>query len=66
MLASPTDRKRVSNLALRSSEWQAPAAGRRSRTRLRSKQPAVYQCCSSMACVLLTRRGACSVCRRGG
>eukprot|EP00969_Alexandrium_andersonii_P316977 14003812-Alexandrium_andersonii.AAC.1 len=35
MLASPRDRSNASNLALRSSEWRFPAAGRRSRTRAR-------------------------------
>eukprot|EP00969_Alexandrium_andersonii_P130003 5747440-Alexandrium_andersonii.AAC.1 len=60
------DRKRASNLALHSSEWRVPAAGRRSRTRLHFKQPAGYPCSSSMACVMPTRLGACSVCRRGG
>eukprot|EP00969_Alexandrium_andersonii_P006388 277196-Alexandrium_andersonii.AAC.1 len=59
-------RKRVSNLALHSSERRVPAAGRRSRTRLRFKQPAVYPCSSSMACVMFARLGACSACRRGG
>eukprot|EP00969_Alexandrium_andersonii_P324187 14324188-Alexandrium_andersonii.AAC.1 len=58
MLASPRDRSSISNLALHSSEWRVPTAGRRSRTRVRFKHPAAYPCSSSMACVLFTRLGA--------
>eukprot|EP00969_Alexandrium_andersonii_P045647 2003484-Alexandrium_andersonii.AAC.1 len=55
-----------SNRERHSSEWRAPAAGRRSRTRLHFKQPAVYPCSSSMAWVMSTRLGARSVGARGG
>eukprot|EP00969_Alexandrium_andersonii_P141651 6263973-Alexandrium_andersonii.AAC.1 len=34
--------KSVSDLALRSSEWRVPAAGRRSRMRSHFKQPVSY------------------------
>eukprot|EP00969_Alexandrium_andersonii_P232831 10279613-Alexandrium_andersonii.AAC.1 len=55
MLASPMDRKIASHLALRSSEWRVPVAGRRPRTRLHFTQQAVRPCSSSMACVLFAR-----------
>eukprot|EP00969_Alexandrium_andersonii_P164278 7260824-Alexandrium_andersonii.AAC.1 len=60
MLASPAALKSVSKLALRPSERRVPAAGRRSRTRLRLKQPAARPCSSSMACATFARLGACS------
>eukprot|EP00969_Alexandrium_andersonii_P180868 7992519-Alexandrium_andersonii.AAC.1 len=47
MLASPRDRRSASNLVLHSSEWRVPSAGRRSRTRVHFKHPAVYPCSSS-------------------
>eukprot|EP00969_Alexandrium_andersonii_P058006 2555811-Alexandrium_andersonii.AAC.1 len=66
MLTSPIDRRSVSNLALRCSERRVPAAGRRSRTRLRFENPVVYPCSSSMACVMPTRLGARSARGHGG
>eukprot|EP00969_Alexandrium_andersonii_P285553 12624925-Alexandrium_andersonii.AAC.1 len=65
MLASPRDRSSASNLVLRSSERRAPTAGRRSRTRVHFKHPAVYPCSSSIACVMFTRLGACAARGRG-
>eukprot|EP00969_Alexandrium_andersonii_P283355 12526958-Alexandrium_andersonii.AAC.1 len=44
------DRSNVSNLALHSSEWRVPAAGRRSRTRVPFKHPAVYPCSAACFC----------------
>eukprot|EP00969_Alexandrium_andersonii_P118006 5219457-Alexandrium_andersonii.AAC.1 len=58
MLASPRDRSNASNLALHSPEWRVPPAGRRSRTRVHFKHPAVYPCSPSIACVMFARLGA--------
>eukprot|EP00969_Alexandrium_andersonii_P152435 6741137-Alexandrium_andersonii.AAC.1 len=60
------DRSNASNLALHSSAWRVPPAGRLSRTRARFRHPAVYPCSSSMDCVVYTRLGACSARGRGG
>eukprot|EP00969_Alexandrium_andersonii_P058733 2588449-Alexandrium_andersonii.AAC.1 len=66
MLASPEALKKVSKRALRSSEWRAPAAGRRSRARVRFKHPAVCPCSSSVAWVMFARRRVWAALALGG
>eukprot|EP00969_Alexandrium_andersonii_P038612 1692314-Alexandrium_andersonii.AAC.1 len=66
IFSSPAALSMLSNRARHSSEWRVPAAGRRSRTRLHFRHPAVYPCSSSMPWVMFTRLGARSDGARGG